>query len=52
MTPDEYAAVGQLRRGLSSLDPQQALQLLLERTGQTASNAEFLRQIQLSGARA
>ncbi len=49
MTPDEYAAVGQLRRGLSSLDPQQALELLLERTRQTSSNAEFLRQIQLSG---
>jgi transcription termination factor Rho len=52
MTPDEYAAVGQLRRGLSSLEPQQALELLLERTRQTSSNAEFLRQIQLSGARA
>ena len=48
MTPDEYAAVGQLRRGLSSLEPQQALELLLERTRQTSSNAEFLRQIQVS----
>jgi transcription termination factor Rho len=48
MTPDEYAAVGQLRRGLASLEPQQALELLLERTRQTSSNAEFLRQIQLS----
>ncbi len=46
MTPDEYAAVGQLRRGLSSLEPQQALELLLERTRKTSSNAEFLRQIQ------
>jgi transcription termination factor Rho len=52
MAPDEYAAVGQLRRGLSSLEPQQALELLLERTRETSSNAEFLRQIQVSGARA
>ena len=52
MTPDEYAAVGQLRRGLSSLEPQQALELLLERTRKTSSNAEFLRQVQVSGARA
>jgi transcription termination factor Rho len=48
MTADEYAAVGRLRRGLASLEPQQALELLLERTRQTSSNAEFLRQIQLS----
>ncbi|HYY17974.1 MAG TPA: transcription termination factor Rho [Streptosporangiaceae bacterium] len=48
MTPDEYAAVGQLRRGLASLTAQQALELLLERTRRTSSNAEFLRQIQLS----
>jgi transcription termination factor Rho len=48
MTPDEYAAVAQLRRGLSSLEPQAALELLLERTRQTSSNAEFLRQIQIS----
>jgi transcription termination factor Rho len=51
MTPDEYAAVGQLRRGLSGLEPQAALELLLERTRLVSSNAEFLRQIQLSGAR-
>ena len=48
MTADEYAAVGRLRRGLASLTAQQALELLLERTRQTSSNAEFLRQIQLS----
>ncbi|HWG13466.1 MAG TPA: transcription termination factor Rho [Streptosporangiaceae bacterium] len=52
MTPDEYDAVGQLRRGLAGLEPQAALELLLERTRQASSNAEFLRQIQLSGARA
>ena len=46
MAPDEYAAVGQLRRGLSGLDAQQGLELLLDRTRDTSSNAEFLRQIQ------
>ncbi len=46
MAPDEYAAVGQLRRGLSGLDAQQGLELLLERTRDTSSNAEFLRQVQ------
>jgi transcription termination factor Rho len=52
MTPDEYAAVGQLRRGLAGLDPQAGLELLLERIRDTSSNAEFLRQIQLTGPRA
>jgi transcription termination factor Rho len=52
MTPDEYAAVAQLRRGLSGLEPQAALELLLERTRQTSSNAEFLRRIQISRAAA
>ena len=46
MTPDEYAASGKLRRGLSGLDAQQALELLLDRTRDTSSNAEFLLQIQ------
>jgi transcription termination factor Rho len=46
MAPDEYAAVGKLRRGLSGLDSQQGLELLLERTRDTSSNAEFLRQVQ------
>jgi transcription termination factor Rho len=46
MAPDEYAAVGKLRRGLSGLDAQQGLELLLERTRDTSSNAEFLRQVQ------
>ncbi|HEX3753271.1 MAG TPA: transcription termination factor Rho, partial [Streptosporangiaceae bacterium] len=52
LAPDEYEAVAQLRRGLAGLEPQQALELLLERTRQTASNAEFLRQIQISRAAA
>jgi transcription termination factor Rho len=48
MTRDEYEAVTRLRRGLSGLEPQQALERLLDRTRQTSSNAEFLRQIQLA----
>jgi transcription termination factor Rho len=46
MPADEYQAVGKLRRALGALDPQQALELLLDKTQQTGSNAEFLRQIQ------
>jgi transcription termination factor Rho len=45
-TPEEYAGVGKLRRGLSGLDAQQGLELLLERTRDTSSNAGFLRQVQ------
>ena len=46
MTADEYRAAAQLRRALGALDPQQALELLLDKTHQTASNAEFLGQVQ------
>jgi transcription termination factor Rho len=46
MPADEYQAVGKLRRALGALDPQQALELLLDKTQQTGSNAEFLRQVQ------
>jgi transcription termination factor Rho len=48
MTPQEHAAVDSLRRALAGLDPQQALELLLDKTRDTASNAEFLRQVQRS----
>jgi transcription termination factor Rho len=48
LAPDEYEAVARLRRGLSGLEAQQALELLLERTRHTSTNAEFLRQIQLA----
>ena len=48
MTPDEYQAVGTLRRALGALDSQQAFELLLDKTRNTASNPEFLRQIQRS----
>jgi transcription termination factor Rho len=46
MTADEYRAAAQLRRALGALEPQQALELLLDKTHQTASNAEFLNQVQ------
>jgi transcription termination factor Rho len=48
MPADEYAAAGKLRRALGALDPQQALELLLDKTHQTGSNAEFLYQIRRS----
>ena len=42
---DEHAAVTRLRRALAGLDSQQALELLLDKTRETSSNAEFLHQI-------
>ena len=48
MTSEEHDVTAKLRRVLAELDAQQAIQLLLDRTRGTASNAEFLRQIQLS----
>jgi transcription termination factor Rho len=48
MTPDEHQAVGKLRRALGGLDSQQALELLLDKTRSTASNPEFLTQVQRS----
>ena len=50
MTPDEHEVTARLRRVLAELDPQQGIELLLDRTRNTASNAEFLRQIQLSAS--
>jgi transcription termination factor Rho len=46
MPQREHAAVDGLRRALAGLDPQQALERLLDKTRETSSNAEFLRQIQ------
>jgi transcription termination factor Rho len=48
MLPDEYQAVSKLRRALGALDSTQAAELLLDKTASTASNAEFLSQIQRS----
>jgi transcription termination factor Rho len=45
MSPDELAAMNKLRLLLASLDYQQAIELLLARTRETASNAELLLQI-------
>ncbi len=45
MPPAEHAALSSLRRALTGLDAQQAMELLLERTRETASNSEFLRQV-------
>jgi transcription termination factor Rho len=46
MTPEELKIVWQLRRVLHSLEPQQALEVLMERMKGTKSNAEFLLQVQ------
>jgi len=48
MTAEEREVTGRLRRVLAELDPQQAIELLLDKARDTGSNAEFLRQIQLS----
>ena len=48
LPPDELEATARLRRVLTELDPQQAIELLRDKARDTASNAEFLRQIQLS----
>jgi transcription termination factor Rho len=49
MSAEELAVTGRLRRVLAELDAQQAIELLLDKTRETASNAEFLLQIQRSG---
>jgi transcription termination factor Rho len=46
MDPAEHAALVSLRRALAGLDPQHALELLLDKTRQP--NAEFLRQVRAS----
>jgi transcription termination factor Rho len=46
LSPDELAVTIKLRRVLHALDPQQALELLMEQMRKTRSNAEFLLQVQ------
>ena len=46
MSREELAVVWKLRRVLSGLDGQQALELLLERLKKSQSNMEFLMQVQ------
>jgi transcription termination factor Rho len=45
LSPDELAVVIKLRRVLHALDPQQAIDLLLDRLKKTRTNVEFLMQI-------
>ncbi|MCW2798411.1 transcription termination factor Rho [Nocardioides sp.] len=46
MSKDELAVIWKLRRVLSGLDGQQALELLLERLKKSQNNMEFLMQVQ------
>jgi transcription termination factor Rho len=46
LSPDELKIIWQLRRVLHALEPQQALELLMEQLRKTRSNAEFLLQVQ------
>ena len=43
--PDELKAVWKLRRVLHALEPQQAIELLLNKLRETGSNTEFLMQV-------
>ncbi|WP_460495602.1 transcription termination factor Rho [Glycomyces tarimensis] len=45
MSPEEQAVMLKLRRVLASLEPQQAIDLLIDRLKKTQTNAEFLMQI-------
>ncbi len=45
MSPEEQAVMLKLRRVLASLEPQQAIDLLLDRLKKTQTNAEFLMSI-------
>ncbi len=45
MAPDEYAVMVKLRRLLSALDDQQAIDLLLTQLKKTRTNIEFLMQV-------
>ena len=46
MPPAEHEISARLRRVLTELDPQQAIELLLDKARSTASNTEFFTQIQ------
>ena len=46
LAADELKIVWQLRRVLQALQPQQALELLMEQVRKTKSNAELLIQVQ------
>ena len=46
LSPDEFAIVHKLRRLLSGLDSQQAIDLLISQLKKTKNNVEFLMQVQ------
>jgi len=46
LEPDELKIIWQLRRVLHALEPQQALEVLMQRMKETKSNAEFLLLVQ------
>jgi transcription termination factor Rho len=46
MSPEELRIIWQLRRVLHALEPQQALEVLMDRMKDTKSNAEFLMKVQ------
>jgi transcription termination factor Rho len=46
LDPGELKVIWQLRRVLHALEPQQALELMMEQLRKTKSNAEFLMQVQ------
>ncbi|MBI3687646.1 MAG: transcription termination factor Rho [Actinobacteria bacterium] len=46
LAPEELAIVVKLRRVLHGLDPQQAIDLLLDKLKETRTNVEFLMQVQ------
>ena len=48
LSPDEYAVMVKLRRVLSALDDQQAIDLLLTQLRKTRTNIEFLMQVSKS----
>jgi len=48
MGPDETKVIWKLRRALAGLEQQQSLELVLNRLKETASNVEFLMQVQKS----
>jgi transcription termination factor Rho len=45
LSPDEMAVIIKLRRVLTALDPQQGIDLLLDRLRKTRTNIEFLMQV-------
>jgi transcription termination factor Rho len=49
LSAEELAVVETMRRGLAEADPQQALELLLDRVQATQTNYELLRQVQAAG---